>query len=126
MLILGVILCICDSTHSLRKADQLGKQYGIHSEERRTREVRDTQVIVVNRGIPAGSDLFTVASSPPDPAERFIFSTPREDDLLLDTNTGMISRGSAHLWDQEVDMEILGIDVSRIDDPKCKYNRYIC
>lgn len=82
------------------------------------RAVRDDRVFVV-RDSQRGS-LFSVASIPPVAEERFSFADPAPENLALDEETGVVSREPTHEWDGN--MEDFFVNITRIDDPDCKYN----
>ena len=90
------------------------------SNPRHRRDTRDSMIAVVNQNLPESSDLFSVASIPADPDERFVFAEDRDDDLLLDPMTGMISRGTTHQWNVSLDMEEFDVNITNINDIDCE------
>ena len=92
----------------------------LHRHRRQASEnVLETREYVVNENDVAPVDLFSVASYPAIPEERFVFAEPAPVGLLLDEVTGLVSREASHIWANDV--EEFDVVVTRIDDMECKF-----
>lgn len=72
-------------------------------------------------------DLFSVASVPVVATEQYTFlnlSDPAVADLVINPNTGMVSRGPAHSWNGTMVSFFIGI--TRTNDAACKFTGVFC
>ena len=93
--------------------------------ERFRRAVRDPREFVVDRNWEG--DLFYVADTEnPVAEERYSFmDIDQPEGLEMNSLDGLVSRGVGHAWNASVDMFEFTVNVTRTDNPDCKYKRLL-
>lgn len=82
------------------------------------RETLDPRGWVVRRK--DEGDLFTVASIPANPDERFKMQDPHPPMLELDQISGMIRRIPGQDWEPDEDVYEFSVNITRASDPNCE------